>query len=631
MAKSKRAEHQNRHARREPFPPYAAYIFIGLAMAIFVTLCFRYTLTQDDAYISFRYAANLLDGHGLVYNIGERVEGYTNFLWVILLALFKGVFRVDFLISSRILGVLAGASIFPLVFALVREYSKRNDIALYFALVIALISNLSLPYWSIASLETAPFAAMILAALVAEYRKPDLTPALLIIASLLRPEGVLVFVVILLHRIWTERAFPTRYFIIYVLPLIPFAVFKYLYYGSLFPNPYYAKSGVGIEYIISGLGYLWYFTRTIGLFGVVFIVPLLAIKKLWGRFSLLYLFVGFYIAYIVWVGGDVLKVYRFFVPIIPVLYFLFIVGANELLSKIKFKARSAIYMTWLVAILFGFGSFFLSWDHIRYYGYAERRIVDKMSFVGGMLKEHIGGNFSIAASTIGRLGYTLLGHRVIDMLGLTDSYIARNPEKVEGIVSTWMERRFNNTYLLEQQPDFILFSTGYKASAPAERALLLHSEFRKKYGTTGFMRDRQYKIVYVRKDSVDISKDTVFADIDFANDINLAYNYLIRRQYRESISEFKKSWDLLGESYPITLYAIGDSYLRMNQRDSAVTYFDKAIQQDPDCWEARIRLFGLASEAGDTAAAVAQYQAIQTKTPWIFDYTYNESPWEPDD
>jgi len=41
---------------------------------------------QEDAFISFRYASNLIQGHGLVYNVGERVEGYTNFLWTLLLA-----------------------------------------------------------------------------------------------------------------------------------------------------------------------------------------------------------------------------------------------------------------------------------------------------------------------------------------------------------------------------------------------------------------------------------------------------------------------------------------------------------------------------------------------------------------
>ena len=40
----------------------------------------------DDAFISFRYVRNLLDGHGLVFNRGEYVEGYTNFLWILELA-----------------------------------------------------------------------------------------------------------------------------------------------------------------------------------------------------------------------------------------------------------------------------------------------------------------------------------------------------------------------------------------------------------------------------------------------------------------------------------------------------------------------------------------------------------------
>ncbi len=44
------------------------------------------TATQDDAFISLRYAQNLVDGHGLVYNPGEYVEGYTNLSWTLLLA-----------------------------------------------------------------------------------------------------------------------------------------------------------------------------------------------------------------------------------------------------------------------------------------------------------------------------------------------------------------------------------------------------------------------------------------------------------------------------------------------------------------------------------------------------------------
>jgi hypothetical protein len=43
----------------------------------------------NDAFISFRYARNWVEGHGLVFNAGERVEGYTNFLWILLLSPFQ--------------------------------------------------------------------------------------------------------------------------------------------------------------------------------------------------------------------------------------------------------------------------------------------------------------------------------------------------------------------------------------------------------------------------------------------------------------------------------------------------------------------------------------------------------------
>lgn len=58
--------------------------FIGLGVLVF-NLVNLYSVA-DDAYISFRYLDNWLNGLGLVYNPGERVEGYTNFLWIVLLA-----------------------------------------------------------------------------------------------------------------------------------------------------------------------------------------------------------------------------------------------------------------------------------------------------------------------------------------------------------------------------------------------------------------------------------------------------------------------------------------------------------------------------------------------------------------
>src|SRR5687768_17195064 len=73
----------------EPQPWYAdRTLLLGLVAPMIYAI---YAMTRvkqftvDDSYISFRYARNWARGLGLVYNEGERIEGYTNFLWTIIL------------------------------------------------------------------------------------------------------------------------------------------------------------------------------------------------------------------------------------------------------------------------------------------------------------------------------------------------------------------------------------------------------------------------------------------------------------------------------------------------------------------------------------------------------------------
>jgi hypothetical protein len=64
-----------------------AWGLVILALAIFYFHARIYwAWTEDDAFITFRYARNLASGHGFVFNPGERVEGYSNFVWVLLMA-----------------------------------------------------------------------------------------------------------------------------------------------------------------------------------------------------------------------------------------------------------------------------------------------------------------------------------------------------------------------------------------------------------------------------------------------------------------------------------------------------------------------------------------------------------------
>ncbi len=59
---------------------------MGTAIAL-LALAWMNRFVLDDAFISYRYAAHAADGHGFVWNVGEAVEGYTNFLWTWLLSI----------------------------------------------------------------------------------------------------------------------------------------------------------------------------------------------------------------------------------------------------------------------------------------------------------------------------------------------------------------------------------------------------------------------------------------------------------------------------------------------------------------------------------------------------------------
>ena len=83
----------------------------------------------DDAFISFRYARNMVDGHGLVFNAGEYVEGYTNFAWTLLMAAGMGL-GVEPEKLSMGLGLLSYALLILLLLYASRRMSIDSGLAI---------------------------------------------------------------------------------------------------------------------------------------------------------------------------------------------------------------------------------------------------------------------------------------------------------------------------------------------------------------------------------------------------------------------------------------------------------------------------------------------------------------------
>ena len=93
----------------------------------------------DDAFITFRYAKNLVDGHGLIFNIGERVEGYTSFLWTMLMSIGQ-LARIEIVQFSQVLSIAAYlATALLLVWFSIRMSRKDKGRATLLVPVAALV------------------------------------------------------------------------------------------------------------------------------------------------------------------------------------------------------------------------------------------------------------------------------------------------------------------------------------------------------------------------------------------------------------------------------------------------------------------------------------------------------------
>lgn len=114
--------------------------------------------TVDDAYISFRYARNFAEGLGLVYNAGERIEGYTNFLWTVLLGLAIRL-GLDPVVTAKVLGAGCGVATIAGVYAISRHLRPLSIVPCLATWLLA--STMVFAGHAVFGLETALFTALV--------------------------------------------------------------------------------------------------------------------------------------------------------------------------------------------------------------------------------------------------------------------------------------------------------------------------------------------------------------------------------------------------------------------------------------------------------------------------------------
>lgn len=198
--------------------------------------------TVDDAYITFRYARNLITGQGFAYNPGERVLGTTTPLYTLLmagLALTTG--SRDFPTLALITNALMGATAVGLLYALGKQLSGHRAPAIAAALLWAVA-----PYsvaFAIGGMETDLTIALLLAASYAHVTdRPRALAILSALALLARPDTAILLGLLWLDLAAARRRIPWPEGLITLALLAPWLIFGALYFGSPLTNSVAAKA-----------------------------------------------------------------------------------------------------------------------------------------------------------------------------------------------------------------------------------------------------------------------------------------------------------------------------------------------------------------------------------------------------
>lgn len=171
-----------------------------------------YNFVTDDAYISFVYSRNFAEHGELAFNLGDAVEGYTNFSWTVLLGLALKLGLAPEL-ASRLFGTLCALGTLVVVTRTMdRAFERRTAWSVLPAVLLACSSGFAC--WTSGGLETQLFTLLVAGAIDGVVAAASSPRALrraaicLALAAMTRPEGPLIAGV--LGLVWLAHLWSTR-------------------------------------------------------------------------------------------------------------------------------------------------------------------------------------------------------------------------------------------------------------------------------------------------------------------------------------------------------------------------------------------------------------------------------------
>jgi len=433
----------------------------------------RFEHLIDDAFISFRYAHNWAAGHGLSYNpgVGEPVEGFSNFLWVALLAGFERLGAVPEQVAN-IVSVACGALLLWLFHrSAVRDFGFGARSALLGTLFLACFPPFAV--WCTGGLETAAFSLALFASWRELCRPPPARPLLAGFLALcvagLRPEGAIwALGLVLASGVALQFSPDWRGRLKLYLPAVLAGIAllllcRQLYFGEWVANTTRAKGSLGGEVWLRGL-------KDLASYFLIFLSPLLVLmllpralthgSKLLLRSALLMLLAGMLSN--VAVGGDWMAFFRFLAPLTPFLALLLAGGLERLPRALSVcTGLLAIGLSLLPAFELHlvpasvrervYFRTFLKKGYETELGRFEtsRRNLALYEGIGRALSRVAGPGDSLVMGPIGAIGY-YSGVIIHDRNGLVDREVARRPSS--GTRSAGHDKRVPRSFFADRRP-----------------------------------------------------------------------------------------------------------------------------------------------------------------------------------
>jgi arabinofuranosyltransferase len=424
---------------------------------------------NDDAWITFRYARSLAEGQGPYFNPDEHVEGYSNFLLMLILAAAIRILGPAAAYPvTKLIGLLGAVVAIAGAALLARHLldapgtrSRAASLGWAAGALVAVNSGFALNVTS--GLETTLFSALLTLGLVllapdGAWRGAGFAFAL---AAWTRPEGAFLFGGVLLARVaageWrsgARRHLVVDTAVVGLAVIAQVALRRWAYDGEWLPNTYYAKAG-GMA-TLSAQGYILQFVylQLTPALAPLAMLPLIVGGPALRRRALPAL--GLALSGIVAVllsGSDWMPGHRLLVPYLPAwaaLVVAAIVGVTqrapwppvqrELAAAVTLLAAVAGTWTWQQGIRTAL------WDYsdLRTRGY-----VTGHAALARWLAQRSQPGDTIALMDIGIVGWMLPRHTILDISGLTDRTIARSP-------GGFLDKQYPLDYVLGRQPAYVV-------------------------------------------------------------------------------------------------------------------------------------------------------------------------------